>query len=508
MSVGLIDKDHPWNRWTIWGARACCVASVALGVILLCLMAGNLRLDVDEIEHAHAAWLMFQGQSPFTDFWEHHPPWYWHFLTLYYSWFGEDYGVFQWGRAWMIGTFVMMVTFTYLTGRQLFNDATGLLGACLLGLYNALAIPAVQMRPDGWMMALLMAGVYCFVRFWKNKFTWYQASLAGLLLGMAFSTHPRSGFTVLALALMVGFSCWRVTGWRILKQRKPGIACFVVFSFLPILLPFFIYGPSVYLSNMYIWSASPLPKTSPWPFLREHFFDGYMIIPLILFSIPICFVDMTRKRTQLAVASAALLGLVILNLIGVVIHSRPFAQSLFPLAPFLALLAGRGAAWMADQIRPPHAWIGLSLLMLGNLLLHLPYAIGKPQDGFTPHVEQLRSMSKLVGPTRTYAGPLQYHPVFCQDGIRYWLDLNMEGMKTFKSIDPNFRFNLVDALAANKPFVIHQGIENRLTIRTTARGAVAFKPHPYEVNRLRALLSKSYEPVDGKMIYRLKRPSR
>src|SRR5262249_17869013 len=31
-------------------------------------------LAVDELEHVHAAWLVSKGQTPYVDFFEHHPP--------------------------------------------------------------------------------------------------------------------------------------------------------------------------------------------------------------------------------------------------------------------------------------------------------------------------------------------------------------------------------------------------------------------------------------------------
>jgi len=32
------------------------------------------RFDIDELEHAHAAWCVAQGLIPYRDFFEHHPP--------------------------------------------------------------------------------------------------------------------------------------------------------------------------------------------------------------------------------------------------------------------------------------------------------------------------------------------------------------------------------------------------------------------------------------------------
>jgi hypothetical protein len=55
---------------------------VPVALILATLAGGALRarylwnrkVGVDELEHVHAAWLVSQGQTPFVDFFEHHPP--------------------------------------------------------------------------------------------------------------------------------------------------------------------------------------------------------------------------------------------------------------------------------------------------------------------------------------------------------------------------------------------------------------------------------------------------
>ncbi len=57
---------------------------VALTLTLAALLVGTLwlrgeyvvhsRLAFDEFEHVHAAWLVSQGQRPYVDFFEHHPP--------------------------------------------------------------------------------------------------------------------------------------------------------------------------------------------------------------------------------------------------------------------------------------------------------------------------------------------------------------------------------------------------------------------------------------------------
>ena len=63
-------------------------AIAALSVVLRIGVLLNRRIDPDESQHLHVAWLITQGQVPYRDFWEHHLPFF-HYamapLTLWLS---------------------------------------------------------------------------------------------------------------------------------------------------------------------------------------------------------------------------------------------------------------------------------------------------------------------------------------------------------------------------------------------------------------------------------------
>ena len=119
------------NTNALWFVRVVCLLCIGSIWVGLLSWSGKKELDHDEFQHAHASWLMYKGQQPYSDFFEHHPAYYWNFLGLYYDAHGEDLGIFAWGRKWMLITFAGSIFFLYLLGRELMGEVTGLLAALL-----------------------------------------------------------------------------------------------------------------------------------------------------------------------------------------------------------------------------------------------------------------------------------------------------------------------------------------------------------------------------------------
>ena len=67
----MLGRDAPGSLWPV--ATALAVALCAL----FALEVFNLPIWNDEFEHVRSAWLISQGQVPYRDFWQHHPPGLW-----------------------------------------------------------------------------------------------------------------------------------------------------------------------------------------------------------------------------------------------------------------------------------------------------------------------------------------------------------------------------------------------------------------------------------------------
>ncbi len=455
-----------WSLWT-WSKRG--------------------RLDHDELEHAHAAWLVYKGQAPFTDFWEHHPPYYWHFLKQYYIRHGANVGIFEWGRTWMLVPFTISVACIFWIGRELISPACGIAAATLFACNRLLQYPAMAMRPDGWMLCLLLGGLCLFLYAWRRSFSWYAGLLSGLLIGLAFTIHPRAGFTVFALVLGVACDVIFVRGWSVVRERIAGLVPWAVTAATPVVWPFIQYGAATYYQNVYAWSSQALPAFGPWVLFGNIYITGYALLPFTLFSIAVC-VASIRGRQSGWIADLWLALFFAFNVLGVCIAKRPFIQAFYVLGPFAALFAARSVSWVVERLRPAQAAVGLTLLVLGGALATYQTQNWRAPNDLKPQLEKIERLIHVIPEHERYVGSMEYHPIFRLDGTRYWFDLSME---TFRVLDPSFQHDFVEELQRTKPFLVHEAILEKAGF------------DPAQPERLRQFLAAHYEkPPDGPLYVR------
>src|SRR2546428_5467978 len=122
---------------------------VILGIgALLAAMIAHARLDPDESQHLHAAWLIAQGRVPYADFWEHHMPLLSYALAPVTRWFAERPEVYFAGRAIMAVTAAATLGLVYVLGGRL-GPGGGAAAIILLALQGPVLPHSVQVRPDG-----------------------------------------------------------------------------------------------------------------------------------------------------------------------------------------------------------------------------------------------------------------------------------------------------------------------------------------------------------------------
>lgn len=61
----------------------------AIALFLWAYGTGHILIDYDEVEHGHAAWLVGQGLTPYSDFFEIHPPFIW-YICAPLTWIFND----------------------------------------------------------------------------------------------------------------------------------------------------------------------------------------------------------------------------------------------------------------------------------------------------------------------------------------------------------------------------------------------------------------------------------
>ncbi len=218
-------------------ARAACwfVASglVALFSLRLDLFKGR-GFNPDEFEHLHAAWCVSHGGIPYSNFFEHHTPWFYWLLAPFVSQAGDSYdsAVAALGAArgvTLVLTAAALVALVWV-GRVWTGLLCGLAAALLLAGMPTFLDKTIEVRPDVPAMGLWMCCLAFLIRgvqrgAGQRGRLWFFAS--GLCLGGAIMFTQKMLFTLPGLGL--GLGAWLVLGARrqtegSARERGGGIA--------------------------------------------------------------------------------------------------------------------------------------------------------------------------------------------------------------------------------------------------------------------------------------------
>src|SRR6185369_17742565 len=149
-------------------------AIAALSVVLRVGVLLNRRIDPDESQHLHVAWLITQGQVPYRDFWEHHLPFFHYAMAPLMLWFPEGPAVYFAARGVMVLVAAVAVWLTWRLARRLSADGA-VWAVVILALAPQFAETSrrrVRMCPRSW-------------RTWRACWRWPPGAPA--------ADRPRSG---------------------------------------------------------------------------------------------------------------------------------------------------------------------------------------------------------------------------------------------------------------------------------------------------------------------------
>lgn len=181
---------------------------VVVGTIILLAIAGlgvavvaHARLDPDESQHLHVAWLIAQGRVPYADFWEHHMPLLPYALAPVTRWFAERPEVYFAARALMAVTAAATLGLVYVLGGRL-GPGVGATAVILLAVQIRFLQHSVQVRPDVPALFTWLGTVLMLVR-WRERARSRWLWAAGLALGLTAAFTPKAAFLGLGAALVV-----------------------------------------------------------------------------------------------------------------------------------------------------------------------------------------------------------------------------------------------------------------------------------------------------------------
>ena len=196
------------------------VALLGLAAVVRAGFVLNAGLNADESQHLHSAWLVAQGQVPFTDFWEHHTPLLYYLLAPIARWFADSPAVYLAGRIAMVTAGAAALGLLYRAARRL-GPSVAATAVVLLSLQPRFVEHTTEIRPDvpalvAWLAAVL--ALLCWRERGRPAWLWS----AGLALGLAGTLNLKAVYAALGAALAVVATCVAEVGWQAAPPRVLG----------------------------------------------------------------------------------------------------------------------------------------------------------------------------------------------------------------------------------------------------------------------------------------------
>ena len=197
-----------------------------IGIIGLILVSGiatwvtgilTIGYDYDEVFRAHSTWLASQGLRPYSDFLDHHPPYFGILAAVLQAGSVEPSALLQRlrifsaaGNALFLAALAVLGTASTGSGRL-----WGLLGVLLVAFHPAILVFLAEFRIDGWGYALMAWSIY---RYRRPSLGAYR----DLEFGLATTVASLWLCPKLALLPPMLVASERLVGWRSIRDAVFG----------------------------------------------------------------------------------------------------------------------------------------------------------------------------------------------------------------------------------------------------------------------------------------------
>lgn len=161
--------------------RVVLMVLLTLAVLIHVIEIHSRGIDPDELEHLHAAFLVWLGDVPYRDFFEHHGPAFYYAAQPLFALQGPELSVLWAGRTCMWLCSLGILALTGLLARRVGGQGVGLPAATLLAFGTVFHLKGIEFRPDVPAALLLLGAVLT----WSAGAGSRRIFLAGLLAGIA-----------------------------------------------------------------------------------------------------------------------------------------------------------------------------------------------------------------------------------------------------------------------------------------------------------------------------------
>jgi len=407
----------PWAGTAFW-----------IVVAALAIHCAISTCDHDEIEHLHAAWLVADGQRPFVDFLEHHPPALWYALApIVRAFEGELQSAILICRLVNLGALVLSLAALRRFGGRAAPLAILLLLGSWLHLRNS-----IEIRPDALMAALCSAALLAWLRHLRSGGA-RSALLAGACAGAATAVLQKGAAFSVLLLLGTFLAAWGRPAWRATAR---GAMLFAAAAAVPVgVLAFALWRAGMWTEfwfwnfsfNQFAYLQAQVAVLSPWSTLGVALADQPLLWLAGLASAAQASYRFLRGDRRAEPAQLVCAVLVFGLLAGLAASSFPFSHNLLMVAPPLALL---GADLLEESPRATMAATWICGLLIAKTLIFS--ALYRENAGHRQVQEWLLAHTR---PGDTVHVPPPYHPVFRRDAGYFWFDASLK-TSLFEQICP------------------------------------------------------------------------
>ena len=400
---------------------------ILAGIVSALAISRNRSLQVDEVEHVHAAYSIADGRALYRDYWQSHNPLLYVVLQPLVR-VDDPIGTFRRARAFVAVLMFCTIALSAWTAHRLAGSVGGAVAAAQLLFETTFAERGIEIRPDN-LVALAVAAALALQvsRIREGR----RFCLQGLLLGVAFLATSK------AIVLTTAFGAlWAASA---IRRRRPILLLGPTASWLfPLGIAAAILAGLGLLDDWARWNLAPyfrhvsrslLPDATftPWEYLlrdagRNVFFYASFFMAVVCVA-----VLAILRRPQAGPLSfpvvLAFAGLVFLRL-----NPFPFPYNFVAVLPTCAVLGGAIWGLLAAQLSRSgsRALTVASLVGLCIALAALPPAdrrFRKSLVGNDHQLATLRTVSRLTAPNDPvfdlvgmYFRPDAY-PVYTMTGV-------------------------------------------------------------------------------------------
>lgn len=254
--------------------RAIARLALALAVLLLVTRTWFIvhrAFDVDELEHAHAAWSVSQGQVPYRDFFEHHTPALYLLSAPLFARLTSNVdpqsaiALLRVSRAVMWVLMAASVALAFRLGTLWRDRLTGALTAAFLMTSVQFADAMIEFRPDVAAVLCVLVALNCAMpdRHGTPR-SWRQIMVGGVAFGTALMFTPKAIFAAPGLVIAAA-AC----------RPARSLASFAAGAALPVAIVvawFVAHGAAgpLFEDTVAVNARLNADRTSPFPRLLTH----------------------------------------------------------------------------------------------------------------------------------------------------------------------------------------------------------------------------------------------